>query len=66
MEKIKSDIAKRIRLRRQVEEWYPIISKINLRVTCGGCGKKIKFIYMLRCFYCGFFFCRSCAKKHLK
>jgi len=57
-------IDKRIKLREQSEEWFPFISSIGLKVHCGTCGEKVNFSYMYRCLYCGFFFCKECAKKH--
>ena len=59
-----SEIEKRVRLRKQTEEWFPVLSKLALKVTCEGCKQKVNFWYMCRCYYCGFFYCRPCAGEH--
>lgn len=61
-----ADKEKRIRLRKQTDEWLPIVQPLGIKVTCGNCSRKINFWYMVRCLYCGFFFCRQCAEEHFK
>ena len=33
------------------------------RVTCG-CGRSIPVRFAYRCFFCGIWFCRTCAEAH--
>lgn len=35
-----------------------------LRVTCGGCGQKVRLWRAYRCYYCGIYFCEQCAAVH--
>jgi len=56
----------RILFRKQTDQWFSVIQKLGLRVTCGGCENKVNFWAMYRCLYCGFFFCRQCAQKHFE
>lgn len=56
----------RIALRKQIDEWFPQISKLGLKITCGSCAQKVNFFTMYRCLYCGFLFCHTCAQKHFE
>ena len=46
----------------QSKELIPII---DIKIHCP-CGKRVSVYYhAYRCFYCGVYFCRDCAKRHL-
>jgi len=39
----------------------------KIKVNCGECGKLTQIYYgACRCFYCGIYFCKSCAEEHFK
>lgn len=33
-------------------------------ITCGGCGRRVRFRSLYRCYYCGVWFCEACAPGH--
>ncbi len=57
-------IDKRVKLRKQYDEIYKKI--MGIKITCGGCYKRVNFFWTYRCFYCGIFYCKSCSEKHFK
>ena len=34
------------------------------RVTCPGCERRLKIMWMYRCLYCSIYFCKECAEHH--
>jgi len=58
---------KRIIVSMQAKEYMNRLCKPTmLRITCGDCGKKVNAFVMFQCFYCGIYFCKSCAEEHFK
>lgn len=37
---------------------------LGKQVTCRGCERDFKLVQLFRCFHCGSYFCRKCARVH--
>lgn len=64
--KTRDKLQLRVKLRKQVDEWFPTISKLGLKIHCGLCKKRVNFWSSFRCYYCGLIFCRTCSREHFK
>lgn len=41
-----------------------VVLMVRVKVTCP-CGRRVSVYYhTYRCFYCGVYFCKKCAKRH--
>ena len=49
----------------EANEWFNSgeLCPPNVRITCI-CGIKFGLEWLFRCYYCGVWFCESCAEKH--
>lgn len=61
---VKNLINNETELKKQESQWLNAVQQLGLKVTCPECKNKVNFWCMYRCFYCGFLFCPTCAKKH--